>query len=190
MAIKGALQATRTNDYGYAAIKVSGTWYGADKKGSVNVSEGDLVEFEAFKNAKNYDTYKSTSLKKLAAAQAGKPVDKGPVASKDEYWSAKEARDVVVEPRINYFAALDRAIAFVDLALRNGAVKAYEKAKDTGKMEVLTALVYETTQKMIVEAYAQKIPSTKSVTKAVEEASDDESAPDESETEGEDESWS
>jgi hypothetical protein len=163
MSIKGALQAVKMNDYGYASIKVSNTWYGGDKKGEItSVKEGDIVEFDNYKNAKNYDTFKTPSLKKIAAKVAGTVVDKGPVASKDEYWSAKETRDLAVEPRINYFAALDRAISFVDLALRNGAIKAYEKAKDTGKLETLSALVYETTQRMIKEAYEQKIP-TKSV---------------------------
>lgn len=178
MSIKAALQAKEINKFGYARVKVAGAWYGSDKKGSPpSVEIGDIVEFDAYKNERNYDTFKFQSFKKVASKPANSgPADTGPVASKDEYWAAKEKNDAAKEPRINYFAALDRAISFVDLALRNGAVGAYEKAKATGKLEVLTALVYETTQRIIAEAYAQKIPAPGEATEPAEEAAEEESA--------------
>lgn len=173
MSIKGALQAIKINDYGFASIKMGGAWYGSDKKGfKPEANEGQLVEFEAFKNAKGYDTYKAISFKALITANtdsaSSSPASTGAASprsgtnfsagSRDSYWADKAKSDESKEPRIAYFAALDRAIAFVDLALRNGAIKAYEAAKATGKLEVLTALVYETTQRIMAEAYTQQVP--------------------------------
>jgi uncharacterized membrane protein YgcG len=200
--IKGTLQTSKTNDYGYTSIKVGGQWYGGDKKGDIKVGEGELVEVEVYENNKGFKTYKSQSLKKVAGSKPAEgPVNKGPTASKDEYWAAKEARDAAVEPRINYFAALDRAITFVDVALRNGALVAFTKAKDPQKLDVLIALVGETTQRMIKEAYEQSIP-TKGVGKASSggdssggnsgggEGGESESGDGEDSGDGEGESWS
>lgn len=172
MTIKGSLQTTKTNDYGFTSVKMGGAWYGADKKGyKPDAQEGDIVEFEAFKNNKGYDTYKTATFAKVAqssvagsavrgvdAAVSGKTGNTG--GSRDTYWADKAAEDGKRDPRISYFASLDRAIQFVDLALRNGAIGAYEKAKATGKLEVLTALVYETTQRIMSEAYSQEVPKS------------------------------
>lgn len=171
MTIKGTLQTTKTNDYGFTAVKMGGAWYGADKKGfKPEATEGQLVEFEAFKNAKGYDTYKTTTFKVVAGAVESVGVKYGDGASsvgsgtnaaagnREGYWQAKGSEDAKRDPRISYFASLERAIQFVDLALRNGAIGAYEKAKATGKLEVLTALVYETTQRIMREAYTQEVP--------------------------------
>lgn len=173
MTIKAALQTVRVNQHGYASIKVGGQWYGADKKNfSPVVTEGDLVEFEEFKNQGGYATYKTATFKVVNAANSGSASPSAPNAraaasrtgstssqgGRDSYWSDKATEDAKRDPRISYFASLERAIQFVDLALRNGAINAYEKAKATGKLEVLTALVYETTQRIMREAYTQEIP--------------------------------
>jgi uridine phosphorylase len=185
MSIKGQLQATETNDYGYARIKVSGKFYGADKKGAIDVSVGDIVEFEAFdkpgNNGKVYATFKFPSLKKVAGATPGAKVDTGPTASKDEYWAKKEAADAAKEPRIQYMAAFERAVLFADLALRNGALTSFAKAKDTAKLEVLTAFVAETTQAIIKQSYAQTIPSATTAAPVDEAAQPEETAEDEQE---------
>lgn len=160
MTIKGQLQAKEINDYGYARIKVAGSWYGADKKGEVSGEAGDIVEFEPYKNAKGYDTFKSVSFKKVAGKPAGSgPVDTGPVASKDEFWAKKEARDVARDPQIAYQGAYDRALTFADLALRNGAFGAFEKAKPTAKLAILEAFVAEYADKILGLVYAVKIPT-------------------------------
>lgn len=162
MSIKGQVQAREINDYGYLRLKVSGTWYGADKKGDSPAAVGEIIEFEAYKNTKNYDTFKLSSLKKVAGAVKGAPVNPGPTASKDEYWAKKEANDAAKEPRISYYAASERAIQFVDLALRNGAIAAFAKSKETAKLDVLTALVDEQTQRILTASYNQAavVPET------------------------------
>lgn len=158
MTIKGQLQARELNQYGYLRLKVSGTWYGADKKGDSPAAVGEIVEFEPYKNAKGYDTFKSPSLKKVANAVLGAKVDTGPTASKDEYWAKKEANDAAKEPRISYYAASERAIQFVALAFQTGSLTALTKAKDTAKLEVLTALVDEQTQRILNASYDQAVP--------------------------------
>jgi len=178
VSIKGNVQTTKTNDWGFTSYKVSSTWYGADSKGPARASEGEWIEFEAFdkpgKEGKVYPTIKLATLKKISAANipsgSGNTNDghgsgsAGRVAnesggSRQDYWAAKGIEDAKRDPRISYFASLERAIQFVDLALRNGAIGAYEKAKATGKLEVLTALVYETTQRIMAEAYSQEVPT-------------------------------
>ena len=182
MSIIGIVQTTKTNDYGYTSYKVSSTWYGADSKGPARASEGEKVSFDAFdkpgKEGKVYPTIKLATFKKvpvdsgsanIGSATTGAATKANGAAfsagSRDSYWADKAKSDEAKEPRISYFAALDRAIAFVDLALRNGAIKAYEAAKATGKLEVLTALVYETTQRIMAEAYTQAVPDAASAPK-------------------------
>lgn len=173
MTIKASLQAIGEPKFGFVGIKVGGKWYGCDQKNfSPPAAIGDIVEFEEFSNAKGYATYKSQGFKKVATAAASGSSDtnagNGSVSSgrvvnetagnRQDYWTAKGSEDAKRDPRISYFASLERAIQFVDLALRNGAIGAYEKAKATGKLEVLTALVYETTQRIMAEAYTQAVP--------------------------------
>lgn len=163
MSIRGAIQAKEINDYGYARIKVSGTWYGGDKKGDISsdIGPGDIVEFEAYDKAgggKVFKNFKSQSLKKVAAARAGAPVDKGPVASKDEYWANKEARDAAKDPQIAYQGAYDRALTFTSLALANGAFDALAKAKPVAKLEILQAFVDEQAARILGLVYSAKVP--------------------------------
>lgn len=185
--IKGQIQEKRTNDYGYSSIKVAGTWFGADKKGAVNFNEGDTVEFEPFdkpgQNGKVWPSFKYQSLK---AASGNAPASKAgssytpPKNAKDDYWVAKDAKDAEKEPRIAYFAALERAIQFTDVAVRTGALGALEKAKDTKKLDVLLAFVAETTDRFVVGSYAAAAP--KAVKAAV--VADEEPEAEEEESEG------
>lgn len=161
MSIKGQLQKAEPNKYGYVQITVAGNRYGADKKGVLSgIADGDLVEFEAFKNDRGYDTFKFQSLKKLTEAQAAvSKAAPAPTNPKDTYWADKEANDKAKEPRVSYYAAIERAIQFADVALRNGALTAFAKAKDTAKLEILTAFVDEQTQRIIAAAYSQAAPT-------------------------------
>lgn len=189
MSIKGAIQSKEINDYGYARIKVSGTWYGGDKKGDISsdIGPGDIVEFEAYDKPGNggkvFKNFKSQSLKKVAAAKAGAKIDKGPTASKDEYWAKKEANDAAKEPRISYFAAYDRAVQFADLALRNGAFDALAKAKPTSKLEALQAFVAEQALRIMAEAYAAETPGAVEGGARQEVEEDDKAETEEGETE-------
>lgn len=156
--IKGQVQSRELNNYGFLRIKVSGKWYGADKKGEHPVQAGELVEFDSYLKDNKYETFKFQSLKKIEGAKAGAAIDKGPAASKDEYWADKEARDVAKEPRINFYAAFERATGFVALAFQVGALKSLAGAKETTKLDILTALVDEQTQRILNASYAQEAP--------------------------------
>lgn len=186
--IKGELSSVETNKWGFLRIQVSGTWYGSDsKKGSAPaVAGGDMVEFDAYKNDKGYDTFKFQSLKKLAtpAAVAASTAKAAPVNPKDTYWADKEAADKAKEPKIAYFAASERAIQFASLALANGAVSAFAKAKDTAKLEILTAFVDEQTQRILLASYGQKAPAIGAALAATETADVEE------ETANSEEGWS
>lgn len=86
---------------------------------------------------------------------------------RDAYWSDKEARDIEkderyqteTEPRIVFQSSYKLAVAFADLALRNGAFAALEKAKPTAKLEILQAFVSEQATRIMGEAYAAQQPS-------------------------------
>ncbi len=169
--IKGQIKQSEMNQYGFFRMNVSGTWYGADKKGPVSVADGDFVEFEAFQKAGNngkvFNNFKFQSLKKVdgvappaaaaPAARASAPSSSG----RDAYWSDKEANDRAKDPRISYQAAYERALIFTDLALRNGALGAFAKAKDTAKLAILEAFVTEQADKIMALVYAAKVPSPK-----------------------------
>lgn len=176
--IQGNVQTSKTNAYGYTSYKIDGTWYGADAKSGPRAGEGDQVSFEAYdkpgKDGKMWPTLRLSTLVKRAstsieAAGADEPGTGQPVSvvksggyaikqnDRDTYWADKAKSDASKDPRIAYFAALERAINFVDLAIRNGAFAAYSKAKDTAKLEVLTQFVGEQTQRIIQESYSQQV---------------------------------
>lgn len=188
MSIKDQAQAIETNDYGYLRIKLSGKWYGADKKGGSPIQAGDLIEIDTYQNQKGYDTFKFASLKKIAGAVAGAaPIAKGPAASKDEYWTDKEARDLAKEPRINFYAAFERAVGFVALAFQVGALKSLAGAKETAKLDILTALVDEQTQRILNASYAQEAPEVGEDETETETA--ETSTGDDAQSEGDDSQW-
>lgn len=193
--IKGPIQSISTNDWGYVSIKVNGTFFGADKKGSVSVGEDDFVEFEAFdkpgKNGKAYPTFKFPTLRKIAAptqVQDNTPSNGGykpPKNDKEDYWQNKGKEDAAKEPRIVYLAAYERAVKFADLALRNGAFAALEKAKPAAKLEVLQAFVHDQALQIMVDTYSAELPTVGDATEA-DDAADDEA---EQETEAGGETW-
>lgn len=175
MSIKGSLQTTKTNDFGFTAIKVGGSWYGADKKNfKPDANEGDIVEFEPFKNPKGYDTYRSQSFKKIVSApEAPSSVGSGSPSNaraqpsvsnggRDSYWADKATEDAKKDPRIVYQSSYERAILFVDLAIKNGAFEALNKAKPTAKLEILTAFVDEQAERIMGNVYASVVPSVDS----------------------------
>ena len=188
--IKAALQAVKVNNYGYASIKVGGAWYGADKSKFVpDAQEGDLVEFEGFKNPKGYDTYKTQTFKKVAGGAAKPDGGSGQVSpgsastaqrtgapssagSRDTYWADKAKSDEAKQPQIAYQAAYERALGFTDLALRNGAFDALAKAKPTGRLEILQAFVDEQAERIMKAVYAAEVPKAEQAkaAKAVAEA--------------------
>lgn len=197
--IKGKLDFAKLNDYGYPSIKVQGTWYGGDKKGAVKANTGDLVQFEGFmkpaSNGKEYPTFRVPTFKVIKAASeesaaSDKPITRERGGTRDTYWADKAATDGQREPRIAYQGAIERAISFVQLALANGAITAYEKAKPTAKLELLDKLVAEYSSKFFTESWAAVAPKAKLTKNETVENEDDIGETDAEETEeSESEEW-
>ncbi len=180
---QGIIQTTRTNDYGFTSYKIANTWYGADAKGPPRASEGEKVSFEAFekagKDGRTWPTIKIATFKKVPQTSADDNVGRlvpgvqertpnrtaSVSTQRDTYWSDKAAEDKLREPRIVYQSAYERAVQFVDLAVRAGAFKALEKAKETAKLEILEAFVDEQTDKIMRAAFAAIPPALKPVNK-------------------------
>lgn len=182
------------------------------------IQQGDAVEFEAFEsagsNGKVYPKYKAQTLRKIAASGVATPPatvangqgagrkasvpqggGKSAYAAKESYWSdkaefdkARAEADKAKEPRIAYFAALERAIALADVALRNEALPLGAKASK--KLDTLTAFIDEQVQRFIERSYAQGKPVLGASTPDAEpeEVEAEEEAPGEEELTGE--QWS
>lgn len=185
MTIKGQFTKQETNTYGYTTIWVAGTRYGSDKKGAIAAVSGDLVSFEAYekpgKDGRTWPTFQYSTFKKEAAAAAVAAAPEAEVfrakayVPKPDPWAEKD-------PRISFFASNERAIQLVDLYIKHGALESLAKAKPTMRKEIIDALVFETTERLMAQAYAAAVPTAK----PKELVSD---LPDE-EKEATDESWS
>jgi len=179
--MQGKIQTTKTNDYGFTSYKINGQWFGADSKGPPRASEGESVSFESFdkagKDGKVWPTIKLATFKKIVAATTASPAPaptatvKSSYQQKEDYWAAKATEDAAKDPRIAYFASSERAIQFVDLALRNGAFikdKDWAKVKQTDKLAVLESFVDYQTARIMAASYAAKVPSADKVAPATE----------------------
>lgn len=197
----GQIQTTQTNTYGFTSYKIGGKWYGSDAKGGPKGSEGDAIQFEAFnKQDKNnpdkfYPTIKVATIVKVSGGgqapagatgavastgSSGGYKSTGPGTGRDTYWADKAKSDSEKDPRIAYFASSERAIQFVDLAIRNGAFKALEKAKDTSKLEILESFVNEQTIRIMAASYAATVPSVPQTKEAPADVQEPTGASDES----------
>lgn len=179
--ITGIIQTTKTNDWGFTSYKVSSTWYGADSKGPARASEGEKVTFEAFdkpgKDGKVWPTIKLATFKKISNVTADAASNQSMGSSsggstqrsagtKDSYWTDKAQEDAKKDPRIVYQSSYERALIFVDLAIKNGAFEALGKAKPNGKLEVLQAFVDEQAARIMKAVYAAQVPGKDSTTSA------------------------
>jgi hypothetical protein len=181
--ITGQIQFTDPGKFGFApALKVNGVRYGADSKGNLpaGVEVGATVSFEYFdkagKDGRQWPTYKLQSLKLAAPAAAvangGTAAavaernfsgGKSDYAKKEDYWASKAKTDEARDPRISYQGALERAIAFADLAFRAAALP-LPKA-DNKKLDVLAAFVDETANRFLAQTYAATVPMLKPAVK-------------------------
>lgn len=187
--INGVIQTHKTNGWGFTSYKINGQWWGADAKGGPKASEGESVTFDGFDKpskdgGRSFPTIKLATFRKVTnpsgsdslGAAAGSVSSVGTpngysarsnaqqaYGSRDTYWADKAKSDEAKDPRIAYFAASERAIQFVDLALRNGAFikdKAWDKVKQTDKLQVLEAFVDEQTTRIMRGSYAATVPDT------------------------------
>jgi hypothetical protein len=121
----------------------------------VKMVEGDYVQVEADLNDKGYLNGKNKTFKVLPkptegedVAPAAASVARGASVGKDDYWKGKEARDVVNDRARNVGAARNTAIAWIDLLMKNDAIKISTK-KDEREDQLNTALD-EYTKKFMV----------------------------------------
>ena len=137
----GRIKVVKKNDYGFYSFKIGDTWYGSGKK-EFGFEEGDVVEFDFYLKDDKWATVKGDVRKIANTAPAEKPAAKGGYSNtRDDYWTKKGERDVnVVEPRITYLAAYERALGLATLAFAHGALS-LEKAKQADKLGIITAFV-------------------------------------------------
>lgn len=131
-------------------IKVGGEWYGL---GSFKPSfaEGANISFDYVQkgNFKNV-TSRSIEVGVAAPAAPAKATRGAPSGNaKDDYWAAKEERDVGTQRAIQLQASRNAAIAFIVPAAVAGLVKLPAKAED--KLTALSALVDEFTDIYFVQ---------------------------------------
>lgn len=156
--VNGVVEAvSRPNKGGFQAIKVEDAWYGLPKKGPPGVDKGDSVSFNFYVKDGQYKTIKGEISKKAQNAPVqgipNQAAGKNSYQAKDDYWAAKEKHDKeVVQPRITYLAAYERAVQFAVLAVDNGAIPGLEKAKPNDRLSVLTSFVDELTNNIILKA--------------------------------------
>ncbi len=172
--IKGIVKFIDPNKFGYTpTLNINGVKYGGDTKldkakNFPQINKGDVVEFEEFEteyNGKSYPKYKAQTLKVVpkdsAAAVSGTRNFGGGASStyqqKEGYWADKAAEDAKRDPRISFQGALERAIAFADLAFRSESLPLPKTANK--RLEVLEAFVLETANNFMVATYAATAPT-------------------------------
>lgn len=181
--IKGEVEATKKNDYGFWGIKVNGEWYGAGKS-NPRVSEGDSVSFFAFENDKGYQTIKGKVTKLSDGGgkpSTSKPKPAGGGNNREDYWTNKAVIDAQVQPRITYQGAYKIAGQVAEAAVRLGFFPLIAKAKEKEQFDLFLKLVEEIAERIFNKTYLAVAPKNKPVTSAADEdASSDEQASEES----------
>jgi hypothetical protein len=122
--IKGTVSKVRQNGRWYSML-VDKTWYGLGSN-KPSFSEGQMVQFEASQNG----DFMNADFKTIKVMGAGIPTKSAPTASrtvhaneKDDYWRKKEERDLHNDKMREIGAGRNTAIAFVDLLMKNNAIK-------------------------------------------------------------------
>lgn len=85
--------------------------------------------------------------------------------SKDQYWTDREARDIITQQTIQLQASRNAAIALASVILQAGACPGYAKAKESDKITVITGLVDHLTDK-----FQSQVADSKNHSKNAEEA--------------------
>jgi len=151
---------TGPNKGGYYSIKVGGVWHGIGKMPPA-FQKGAQVSFNAYLKDGQYSTVKGpiavVDAPPPTKADTSPPAPRHPVdQAKDNYWRNKEKGDAAKDARISFFAAYERALGFVQLAIANGAFPKVEKAKPADKLDVLRAFVLEVTNELVALSSGEK----------------------------------
>lgn len=179
--VKGRLsKITDPNKGGYVSLVVDDVYYGAEAKGTPPFKAGDVIEFDFYLKQDKYRTIKG-QVKKCEDVATPQP-STGPstaksggyVSAKDQYWADKETYDKeVVQPRITYLAAYERALGFTDIVLREKAIPGLEKAKPEARLEIIQNFVVEITDQ-IIERSNNHVVKIEIVTEATPAAAEEE----------------
>jgi hypothetical protein len=158
--MKGAVQEVTTkawNGKTFYSFKSGGEWYSTGTKKPP--AEGQYIEFEFVTNAKGYKDVKNFTLLQGSSIPQGveKATEGARAVTKDDYWSAKEARDIeyqrfqrdVIQPKIETQAARNAAIEWVKFltsatfAGKEGMEAAITMPAKAKRKEFLDALLEE-----------------------------------------------
>ena len=127
--VKGVVEVISNRGKAYN-IKVDGNWYGFGFE-SPGFEEGTVVEFDVKANGKwknvDNDTLKVLGKSTAPKKEAAETYSGG---NREDYWSKKEERDVVVQRQICYQASRNSALSFMTLLMEAGAVKMPTKQAD------------------------------------------------------------
>lgn len=151
-------------------IQVNGQWFGCGFNG-VPCKKGDQVQFDVVQNGQ-YANCKVETMQILGAAQPQAQQQQAsygnsgakksyaprqgasPAASKDDYWTKKEERDVVTQTVIQLQASRNAAIAVCSSALSAGILPLPAKKADA--FDAFLAAVDEVTQRYEVSSAAKR----------------------------------
>lgn len=162
--ITGIIEAVAgPNKGGFYALKVDGNFYNLPGRNETpSVAKGQNVTFGFYLKDGKYKTIKGpvTLVPSAWAAPVNGTGNAVANGGRDSYWANREAEAVSRDARISYFAAYERALGLVTLAIANGAFPSLEKAKPAAKLDVLKAFV-EATAEEIIDAASGKPPAEK-----------------------------
>jgi hypothetical protein len=129
-------------------------------------SEGSYVRFNSTTNAKGYPEVDGL-IEVVPEGEAGPASSVSQVAqsskgsgglSKDQYWSNKEARDIVNDRLREVGASRNTAISLIDLAIRNEVIKLPAAAKREG---FIWELLDKYTNKLMGKEVVENTPTEK-----------------------------
>ena len=154
-------------------MKVGETWYGLGKS-KPQFDKGATVAFGFYLKDGKWATVKGdVKLVEQAVAKTStsQSSTKSSYQAKDDYWAAKEQYErEVVQPRITFLAAYERAVHFADIVERAKAVPGLDKAKPEARLEILSAFVFELTDDLVARANATNKATKKPAKVAAESA--------------------
>jgi len=134
--VKGVVEVISNRGKAYN-IKVDGNWYGFGFE-SPGFEEGTVVEFEVKANGKwknvDNDTLKVLGKSTAPAPKADNKSSGSTGGSREDYWSKKEERDVVVQRQICYQAARNSALTFLEVLLSAECLRLPAKVADRAEV--------------------------------------------------------
>ena len=169
----GTIEKVYQNKGGYYSVLIEGTWYGTGGKDAPTYGKGQKVKFDYEMKDGKYATIRGPV---KVSADTPSPQPDEPKKSwgggakkarggsgggvKDTYWKDKEVYDkTVVQPRIAYQGALERAIQIVLFVDSKGGYPGLAKVKPTDMLEAVRALVDAETDRLFALSAKAQFPT-------------------------------